>query len=108
MAYDEALAERVRERIEGGAAVAEQKMFGGLAFLERGHIVVGIMGDDLLVRVGAAGKAAALRRPGVREFDFTGRPMRAFVVVAGEVLDDAVLDDWLAAGRTFAASLPAK
>jgi len=108
MAYDEGLAERVRDRLTAQAAITEQKMFGGLAFLEHGHIVVGIMGDDLLVRVGADGKAEALTRRGTREFDFTGRPMRGFVVVAGETLDDDALADWMARGRRFAATLPPK
>jgi hypothetical protein len=108
MAYDEVLAERVRDVLAGAPAITERKMFGGLCLLEHGHMIAGIMGDDLLVRVGAEHKSAALARPGVREFDFTGRPMRGFVVVDGERLDDSALVEWIAAGRRFAGSLPPK
>lgn len=108
MAYDEVLAERIRDVIGDLAEITEQQMFGGLAFLDRGKMTVGVMGDDLIVRVGPDGKEAALARPGVREFDFTGRPMRGFVVVAGEFLDDDELAGCIEAARTFAASLPAK
>lgn len=108
MAYDEVLAERVRELLAESPAVSERKMFGGLCLLEHGNMVAGVMGDDLLVRVGAEHKSAALTRPGVREFDFTGRPMKGFVVVDGERLDDDTLAEWVAAGRKYAGSLPPK
>jgi TfoX/Sxy family transcriptional regulator of competence genes len=108
MAYDEVLAERIRDALGDVPAITEQKMFGGLAFLERGNIVVGVMRDGLLVRVGADGKEAALDRPGVREFDFTGRPMKAFVVVDREFLDDGTLAGWIGDARAFVSSLPAK
>jgi TfoX/Sxy family transcriptional regulator of competence genes len=90
------------------AAITSKKMFGGLCFLEHGNMIVGIMGDDLIVRVGADNKDAALARPGVGEFDFTGRPMRGFVVVDGEYLDDDQLADWLETARKIVASLPPK
>lgn len=108
MAYDEVLAGRVRDLLAGAAEISEKKMFGGLCFLEHGHMIAGIMGDGMIVRVGAEAKAAALARPGVGEFDFTGRPMKGFVVVAGEYLDDDQLAEWLEAGRKYAASLPPK
>lgn len=108
MAYDEVLAERLRDLLAEVAAVTEKKMFGGLCLLEHGNMIVGVMGDDLIVRVGAEHKDAALARPGVREFDFTGRPMRGFVVVDGEHLDDEVLAEWVESARKFAGSLPPK
>jgi TfoX/Sxy family transcriptional regulator of competence genes len=108
MAYDEVLAERLRDTIGDAVAISEKKMFGGLCFLEHGNMIVGVMGDDLIVRVGADNKAAALTRDGVREFDFTGRPMKGFVVVDGEFLDDEALASWLATAREFAGSLPPK
>jgi len=108
MAYDEVLAGRLRDLLTGAPAISERKMFGGLCLLERGNMIVGVMGDDLLVRVGKEHKQAALTRPGVREFDFTGRPMQGFVVVDGEQLDDELLAEWVEAGRKFAASLPPK
>jgi TfoX/Sxy family transcriptional regulator of competence genes len=108
MAYDEVLAERLRDLLGDAPGITAKKMFGGLCFLEHGHMIAGIMGDGLIVRVGAEAKEAALTRPGVGEFDFTGKPMRGFVVVAGEYLDDDQLAEWVEAGRKYAASLPAK
>jgi TfoX/Sxy family transcriptional regulator of competence genes len=108
MAYDEALAERIRERIRAEDGTAEKKMFGGIAFLTYGNMTVGVIGDDLIVRVGPDAADAALTRPGTREFDFTGRPMKGWVVVDGAALDDGVLDDWIAQGSAFVATLPPK
>jgi TfoX/Sxy family transcriptional regulator of competence genes len=107
MAYDEALAQRLRERL-GDAGVTAKRMFGGLAFLTDGHLTVGVYGDDLLVRMDPAAAQQALERLGVRPFDLTRRPMRGWVVVAGEVLDDPVLDEWLVTAKAFVATLPPK
>jgi TfoX/Sxy family transcriptional regulator of competence genes len=77
MAYNEQLAERLRAAVADlGVAVSERKMFGGLAFMLNGHMFTGIVGDDLMVRLGPDGADAALSRPHVREMDFTGRPMK--------------------------------
>lgn len=84
-------------------------MFGGLAFTLRGNMCVGVLGDDLLVRVGPDAYDAALTEPGARVFDFTGRPSRGMVVVGGvAVEDDEGLGAWVDAGVAFATSLPAK
>jgi TfoX/Sxy family transcriptional regulator of competence genes len=108
MAYDDALAERLRDRLATVPGVTEKKMFGGLAFLTYGNLTVGVFGDDLIARIGPDSQAAALEEPGVRRFDITGRPMRGWVLVGGEVLDDPVLDRWLGAARRFVATLPPK
>jgi len=109
VAYDDGLAERIRERLGADPAVTERRMFGGVAFLYEGNMAVGVTGDDLMVRVGPEGTDAALGRPGTRVFDMTGRPMRGWIVVDGAaVAEDDTLDSWLAEGRTFAASLPPK
>ncbi|MER7273214.1 TfoX/Sxy family protein [Dactylosporangium sp. NPDC000244] len=105
MAYDEVLAERLRERLP---AAARRRMFGGLAFLTGGNMTVGVYRDDLLVRLSPEDADAALDRPGVRPFDMTGRPMRGWVLVAGEHLDDADLDRWVATASAFVATLPPK
>ncbi|MCT2589029.1 TfoX/Sxy family protein [Streptomyces sp. N2-109] len=105
MAYDDTLAERVRERL-GGEAVAERKMFGGLSFLVHGNLAVAVSGDDLLVRVGPEGTKDALARPGVRPAVMGTRTMRGWVRAAGETLDGTALDHWIKTARTYTATLP--
>ena len=109
MAYDEGLAERIREQLGVDPGITEKRMFGGIAFLYRGNMAVGVTGDDLMVRVGPDATQAALARPGARILDMTGRPMRGWIVVAGEaVAEDDALGAWVDEGHAFAASLPAK
>jgi TfoX/Sxy family transcriptional regulator of competence genes len=109
MAYDEALAERVRDLISARSAVKELKMFGGLCFTIAGNMAVGVIDDDLIVRLGDEEGEKALLEDGVREFDFTGRPMKSIVYVSPErTSDDAGLSEWVEAGAAYAASLPPK
>ena len=109
MAYDEGLAERIREALEERADVSEKKMFGGLAFLLSGNLCVGVVGEELMVRVGPAAYSEAVREPHARKMDFTGRPMQGFVYVGCEGFEaDADLRRWLARGVAFAGALPAK
>ncbi|MGW6563912.1 TfoX/Sxy family protein [Streptomyces sp. NPDC054975] len=109
MAFDEGLAERIRAHLAAHPAVTEKRMFGGLAFLHAGNMAVGVIGDELMVRVGPDATDTALARPGTRPFDYTGRPMRGWVVVAASALtDDAALAEWIEQGHAFAAGLPPK
>ncbi|MFC5219949.1 TfoX/Sxy family protein [Streptomyces coerulescens] len=109
MAYDEGLAVRIRERLGADPEISEKRMFGGLAFLYRGNMAVGVTGDDLMVRVGPEATDAALTRSGARIFDMTGRPMRGWIVVDGTaVAEDEALGAWVDEGRAFAAGLPPK
>jgi TfoX/Sxy family transcriptional regulator of competence genes len=108
VAYDEALSERIRERLADVPGVTDKRMFGGIAFLTNGNMTVGVTGDDLMVRVGPDATDDALRQPGARLFDMTGRPMKGWVVVDGAVLDDDVLTDWIDRARQFVATLPPK
>lgn len=108
MAYDEALADRVRDALVAESDVREQKMFGGLAFMVRGHMCVGLLADELMVRVGPDGYDGALRRAGVREMDFTGRPMRGIVMVAPTALRGRALRSWVERGLEFVGTLPAR
>src|SRR5712672_1379605 len=74
MAYDQNLAERVRAILASEPSLSERKMFGGIAFMIEGHMCCGIVGHDLMLRLGPDGCDAALKRPHVRPMDFTGRP----------------------------------
>ncbi len=108
MAYDEGLAQRIRETL-GTARVTEKKMFGGLAFLSRGHMFVGIVGHTLMARIGPVPYADALRQPHVREMDFTGRPMKGYVFIDPPGIErDNDLARWIAASRAFVRTLPSK
>ena len=109
MAYDEALAERVRVTLAPGVDVVEMKMFGGIAFMVGGNMACGIVGNDLMVRVGPAAHEAALTEPHVRPMDFSGRPMRGYVYVGPDGLAaDAGLARWVERGVAFARTLPSK
>lgn len=109
MAYDEGVAERLRELFANHPGVTEKKMFGGLAFMYRGHMLVGIIGESLMARVGAAEHAAALKRPFVREMDFTGKPMKGYVYVDPAGFEsDADFKRWVERCLSFNATLPAK
>lgn len=109
MAYDEALGERIRGVLAGRDDVTEQRMFGGIAFMIGGRMAVGVVHDDLMVRVGPESHDDAVARPHVRPMDFTGRPMQGFVYVApGGVVEDEHLAQWVEAGAAFAASQPPK
>jgi len=84
-------------------------MFGGVAFLVRGNMCCGVVGNDLMVRVGADGYKDALARPHVREMDFTGRPLKGMVYVSAIGVRTAKqLQSWVDRGAQFAKSLPAK
>jgi TfoX/Sxy family transcriptional regulator of competence genes len=108
VAYDERLAERVRDVLSERGDVREQKMFGGIAFMVSGHMCVGLLGDELMVRVGPDAYADALARTGVREMDFTGRPMRGIVMVGPEALKGRALRTWVQRGLDFVTSLAPK
>jgi hypothetical protein len=108
MAYDEELAARVRDVLGPRADLREQKMFGGLAFMIAEHMAVGIVGNDLMLRLGD-GAGDVLREPHTRPMDFTGRPMKGFVFVApAGVESDADLGRHVARAVAFAESLPPK
>ena len=103
MAYNESLADRVRNALGARADLEEKKMFGGLAFMYKGKMAVGIVKDDLMVRVVASKYEAALEKPHCREMDFTGRPMKGFLFVGPEGFDsDRQLEEWVGLGIEFA------
>jgi TfoX/Sxy family transcriptional regulator of competence genes len=109
MAYDESVAARVREALAGTPGVVEKRMFGGIAFMLRGNMCCGVIGDRLMLRVGPKGYEAALSRPHVKVMNFTGRPMKGMVYVepAGFALPRD-LKTWIERAMEFALSRPAK
>ena len=109
MTYNEGLAARVRESVSAlGLAVDERKMFGGLAFMLDGHMFSGIVGDELMLRLGPEGTARALREANVREMDFTGRPMKGMVFLAPGRMRATTLQGWLERAAGFTRTLPPK
>lgn len=109
MAFDEELAERVRAGLGAVPGVTEIKMFGGLCYTVGGNMVVGVTGQDLMVRLDPGSADAALAEPGAPPMDFTGRPMRGFLFVGAEGLrTDRSLQSWVDRGVAFASSLSPK
>ena len=110
MAYDEELADRLRELLVDEPTVTEQRMFGGLAFLLAGNMAVAASGQGgLLVRVDKARAGELVETTSARPMEMRGRPMRGWLQVdADDVRTDASLAEWVALGTACARSLPAK
>ena len=108
MAYDEDLADRVRDLLPRGEAVTERQMFGGLAFMLSGHMFCGVVKDTLMLRLGPEAADRALDLPHVRPMDFTGRPMKGMVFVDPEGLHGDALRQWVDAAADYACGLPPK
>jgi len=109
MSYDEGLAERLREALQSQRGIFEKKMFGGLAFMSRGYMFIGITGEILMARIGPEYYKQALSRSHVRVMDFTGKPMKGYVFVDPPGFEsDSDLSDWVQRCHRFVQSLPPK
>ena len=109
MAYDEVLAQRIREVVGDELGIDEKKMFGGLAVMLDGNMAVGVSGDEMMVRVGLDGFDEALTQDGVRPFEMSGNRMKGWILVGGDAIsEDAGLQYWADVGMAFAGSLPPK
>lgn len=109
MAYNEDLASRVLSVIQNTDGFEVRRMFGGVCCLIHGHMVCGVIQDDLIVRVGPDNYQDCLARPHAREFDFTGRPMKGWVMIASDgLVMETELESWIEKGRRFVGTLPAK
>src|ERR1051325_5016963 len=109
MAFDEALAQRIRQRLARRKNIEEKRMFGGIGFLLNGNLLVGVWKDSLCVRLGPAQTEKALLEPHVKEFDITGRPMNGWVLVEPEgVKGDDQLQGWIQRAVKFVGMLPGK
>ncbi|MBQ1064166.1 TfoX/Sxy family protein [Micromonospora sp. C41] len=110
MAYDEDLANRVRERLGGEPGITERRMFGGLAMMLRGNMAVVVRGaGGLMVRVDPAEADRALAEPGAEATVMRDWVMRGWVTVSPAACErDADLARWVDRGVRFARTLPAK
>jgi hypothetical protein len=109
MAYSESLAERIRMMLGRQAGLEEKKMFGGVGFLLRGNLLVGVWKTSLVARIGPEQYDEALQEEHVRKFDITGREMRGWVLVdADGVESDAALRSWIDRATSFVRGLPEK
>ena len=109
MAYDEGLAQRVREALAEQPELVEKKMFGGVGFMVQGNMACGVNRDNLIVQVGPASYEGALAQPHTGPFDMTGRPMKGWVVVVPDgYASDRDLERWVQQGLVFVLTLPRK
>lgn len=109
MAYDEGVAQRLREVFADRADVVEKKMFGGIAFMVSGNMCCGVLGEELMARVGPEQYEQALKQPYVRKMDFTGKPLKGFIYVgAPGFAADEDLAFWVECCEQFVSTLPPK
>jgi TfoX/Sxy family transcriptional regulator of competence genes len=110
MAFDEALAERVRKLLARRKNIEEKKMFSGLAFLLNGNLLVGVRRDTLLVRVGPEQSDDALREAHTTAFTIKGRgAMKGWVVVGlAGITEEYQLKDWIQRALSFVKTLQVK
>ena len=110
MAYDEQLADRIRELLGGESDLTEQKMFGGLAFLIGGNMAVAASGQGgLLVRVDPAESDVLVESTNATPMEMRGRSMRGWLRVdADDVSASLELQNWVELGAAYTRSLPAK
>lgn len=109
MAFDETLAGRIRDGLARKRNIEERKMFGCICFLLNGNALVGVWKDRLIARLGPDEGEAALLEPHVRVFDITGKPMRNWVAVKPEGIEDEdQLNGWIERAVKFVKTLPKK
>jgi TfoX/Sxy family transcriptional regulator of competence genes len=109
MASSESLAGRIRDALARRQNIEEKKMFGGVGFLLNGNMLVGVWKSSLVVRIGPDGYEEALSDSHVREFDITGKPMKGWVLVEPDGIDDDdPLRNWIELAVSFVKTLPKK
>ncbi|REK19182.1 MAG: RNA methyltransferase [Planctomycetota bacterium] len=109
MVYSSSLAARIRQVLAGHKGVAEKKMFGGVGFLLHGNMLVGVWQSSLIARLGAEQGDWALQQQHVVPFEVTGRPMKGWVMIEPDGIEnDGQLTDWIERATTFVSTLPPK
>jgi TfoX/Sxy family transcriptional regulator of competence genes len=108
MPYDASLAEAMRAALQGRGGITEKKMFGGVCWMLRGHMLCGVEVGRYMFRVGADAQQEALAKAGARPMDITGKPMRGFVWVDASAARGAALAQWIALAERYVGALPPK
>lgn len=109
MAFDEGLAQRLREILADREDVVEKRMFGGLAFMLSGNMCCGVVGEELMARVGPKQYESALKHAHARKMDFTGKALKGFVYVGVQgIMSDRELERWVDRCERFVCTLSAK
>ena len=109
MAYDESLADRIRQLFTNSEYTDEKKMFGGLAFMLNGHMCCGVIKDKLMARVGLDQYESSLQKSHTHKMDFTGKPLKGFIYIDPEgVESEKELEVWVNICKDFVFSLPPK
>ena len=109
MAYSASLALRIRGLVARRRGITEKKMFGGVGFLLHDNMLVGVWKNSLIARLGPEQYEKALQEPHVVEFDITGKPMKGWVMVEPDGIEnDEQLHRWIDLAWTFVENLPAK
>jgi TfoX/Sxy family transcriptional regulator of competence genes len=109
VAYDEAMAERVRRMLSGRRDLVEKKMMGGICFMVSGNMCCGVSASALMVRAGRDAYQRMLAQPHVRPLEFAGRRPTGFVLVdRGACRTDTALARWVKRGIDFVSTLPGR
>ncbi|MBI3006025.1 MAG: TfoX/Sxy family protein [Ignavibacteriales bacterium] len=110
MAFDVKLADRIRKKLGKQSGLSEKKMFGGIAFMLKGNMCVGVHGKEMIVRIEPEKTEAALKEKHARIFDLSGgRPMKGWILVDIKGLKtEPALAKWIRRGVNYASSLPPK
>ena len=109
MAYDEVLADRIRDVLLGTPTLEERKMFGGIGFMIRGHMAVGIMSTgELMVRTTPERTPVLLAKQNAKGFEMNGRAMNGWILIEPDALKGKALRTWINEGIAFAAAQPVK
>ena len=109
MAYSEKLAERINSILKGKRGIVQKKMFGGICYMYKDKMSVGIVKDDLMIRVLPEKYDGYLKKPHVRKMDFTGKPLKGFLYVGSQgIKTEKQLSKWIDVGLEFAVKSPPK
>lgn len=109
MPFDDKLANRVRKILGEIDGLSEKKMFGGLCFLLNGNMALGLVNEDLMIRVRPDSYENMLSQPHVRKMDFTGKPLKGFLYIDEKGTEtEKDLRKWVLKGVEFARLLPPK